>query len=147
MADSHDTMGFVVNIIGPLDFCIDLNYIKEKKLKKGEYFYYEIPKEEFYLLAEAQTPVIKTRTAYHCHLRGIRMRKFKRYPKEDMIQLSLLIRGLFFRSDNWIYCHTYKADPKARLLVDIVVIIGSEPINLVDYILNSKYGKYFLLSG
>lgn len=111
--DQTRLVGYVVNIVDPLNFQIDLN-MNNPGISHTTYDYQEI--DQFGIVRE------RTAMAYHCRLHNLKFKKVKRYNNlyEKIIQK-------INRQNRWVMCRIFGVDKYSRLIVELY-----DPVNFIS---------------
>lgn len=143
MKELKNISGYIVNIHDVLNFDIDLQLTSGQIRDYSTVITNKYTYKYFPDLLDYQNYLLINGVTYRCRLRGIGINK--NYPKLKFVmsKLNMEVKKLVNRSDGLIITTLADIDIYQRLLVDIYLKIGSEVINLKDYILSGDYKSVF----
>ena len=144
MRESHNVIGFVVNVHDATNFDIDFElspdlHEKYRDVISNQYTYQDLGVD--FLENPDLNRLIKITpevgTTYRCRLRGVGINQLS-YSDHTWKsnQMCVDVRQLIDRTDGWITCTLSDIDVYQRLLVDISIHTGNGIINLRDYLLD-----------
>ena len=138
--------GFVVNVHGATNFDIDMElppyWTTPVPVISNDYSYLALPENFVYNPGNGNVSAFQTRwsKAYRCHLRGVTVHSLATFDDNlKNAQLTVDVKKLLDRSDNWVSCRITDIDGYKRFLVDITITVPSgETIDMRTFTLQQS---------
>lgn len=116
-------LAYVVSVRDPLNYTLDIYWPENIAAKYSGATSYD------YSFISEETPGIKTRKAYSCHMRGVEIVQNQQEEQNNMKEAFVFITKKILASNGWVLVRVYDIDVYRRILVSVYDTVTNKSLN------------------